>query len=487
MRSSSPLKFSPLLLAGLSLMLGIALRLDAASGIVVAWGYNNTFGQATVPSGLTEVVAVAAGGSAPGVHSLALKADGTVVAWGGSMDGPSVVPAGLSNVTAIAAGATHSLALRSDGTVVAWDEPRSGPPILSAQSQVPSGLTGVVAIAAGGNASLALKSDGTVVGWGQPLFLQQIPAGLTEVTSVATGGIHALVLRSNHTVVVWSSASGAITNAPSYLTNVVAIAAGSGHSLAMRDDGTVVAWGDNSNGQTNVPSGLSNVLAIAAGGYHNMALRNDGTIVTWGEPQASYLMIPNGMSGATAMATSRDHMVAVVAVPALPGTSSSSRKELGGNSLVLSGTISNAPPGLTTATGYRWRFNGTDIPGATNSSLTLTNVTRASSGLYTVAVSNSYGALLSAVTRLRVQVPQRFQLPEPLGNGQFRLHFGDSDGGALMTNDLPGFEVWGTTNLYNTNAWVRITNGVSVTNGQVQVDDADSPGLPRRFYRVIER
>lgn len=466
-------------------MLGIALRLDAASGIVVAWGYNNTFGQATVPSGLTEVVAVAAGGSAPGVHSLALKADGTVVTWGRIGLEPSVVPTGLSNVTAIAAGATHSLALRSDGTVVAWDEPRL-PPITSAQSQVPAGLTGVVAIAAGGNASLAVKSDGTVVGWGQPLFLQQIPTGLTDVTSVATGGVHALALRSNHTVVAWSQ-SDAFTNVPIYLTNVVAVAAGTYHSLALRDDGTVVAWGDNVNGQTNVPSGLSNVVAIAAGGYHSMALKNDGSIVTWGEPQANYLMTPNGMSGATAIATSWDHMVAVVAVPSLPGTSSSSRKELGGNSFVLSGTISNAPPGLTTATGYRWRFNGTDIPGATNSSLALTNVTRASSGLYTVAVSNSFGALLSAVTRLRVQVPQRFQPPEPLGNGQFRLRFGDSDGGTLTTNDLPGLEVWGTTNLYNTNAWVRITNGVSVTNGQVQVDDADSPGLPRRFYRVIER
>ncbi len=357
----------------------------------------------------------------------------------------------------------------------------------SAQSQVPTGLTGVVAIAAGGNASLALKSDGTVVGWGTALFLQQIPAGLTDGTSLATGGAHALVLRSNHTVVAWSSSSGAWTNVPSYLTNVVAIAAGDYHSLALRDDGTVVAWGDNYFGQTNVPSGLSNVVALAAGGGNSMAMGNEGTIVAWGDSTTSDLMIPNGMSGATAIATSWEHMIAAVAVPTVPGTSSSSRKELAGNSVVLSGTISNAPPGLTTETGYRWCFNGTDIPGATNSSLALTNVTRASSGLYTVAVSNSYGALLSAVTRLRVQVPQRFQMPEPLGNGQFRLRFGDSDGGALTTNDLPGFEVWGTTNLYNTNAWVRVTNGVSVTNGQVQVDDVDSPGLPRRFYRVIER
>jgi acyl dehydratase len=43
---------------------------------VVAWG-DNSYGQTTVPEGLTQVVAIAAGVH----HSLALKVDGTVVAW----------------------------------------------------------------------------------------------------------------------------------------------------------------------------------------------------------------------------------------------------------------------------------------------------------------------------------------------------------------------------------------------------------------------
>jgi alpha-tubulin suppressor-like RCC1 family protein len=49
----------------------------ADSGKVVAWGYNGQ-GQTNVPSGLTDVKAISAGG----YHSLALKDDGTVVAWG---------------------------------------------------------------------------------------------------------------------------------------------------------------------------------------------------------------------------------------------------------------------------------------------------------------------------------------------------------------------------------------------------------------------
>jgi hypothetical protein len=51
-------------------------------------------------------------------------------------------------VTAIAAGTNHSLALKSDGTVVAWGDNDSG------QATVPAGLSGVVAIAAGYEHSL---------------------------------------------------------------------------------------------------------------------------------------------------------------------------------------------------------------------------------------------------------------------------------------------------------------------------------------------
>src|ERR1035438_1721185 len=74
--------------------------------------------------------------------------------------GQSAAPTGLRDVIAIAAGASHSLALKSHGTVVGWGDNYFG------QSTVPPGLTGVTAIAAGGYHSLALKSDGIVVGWG---------------------------------------------------------------------------------------------------------------------------------------------------------------------------------------------------------------------------------------------------------------------------------------------------------------------------------
>jgi len=69
--------------------------------------------------------------SAGNFHTMALKSDGTVWAWGynsyGQLgDGTTtnrstpVQVSSLSNVTAIAGGNSHSLALKSDGTVLAW-------------------------------------------------------------------------------------------------------------------------------------------------------------------------------------------------------------------------------------------------------------------------------------------------------------------------------------------------------------------------------
>jgi hypothetical protein len=72
-----------------------------------------------VPPGLSNVVAIAAGLT----HSIALKADGTVVAWGDDSLGQTNVPPGLNNVLALApgSGARHALALRKRSDApVAW-------------------------------------------------------------------------------------------------------------------------------------------------------------------------------------------------------------------------------------------------------------------------------------------------------------------------------------------------------------------------------
>jgi VCBS repeat-containing protein len=138
-----------------------------------------------VPAGLSGVIAIAAGT----YHSLALKGDGTVVAWGFNDYGQTDVPAGLSGVTAIGGGDRYSLALKSDGTVVAWGRNDNG------QIDIPTGLSGVTAISAGRWHSLALKNDGTVVAWGfNNMGQTSVPAGLSGVTAIAGGDTHSLAL-----------------------------------------------------------------------------------------------------------------------------------------------------------------------------------------------------------------------------------------------------------------------------------------------------
>ncbi|XID93376.1 immunoglobulin-like domain-containing protein [Paenibacillaceae bacterium WGS1546] len=259
----------------------LALKSD---GTVVAWGHNG-YGQSTVPAGLDEVTSIAAGY----YHSLALKSDGSIVAWGENNYGQSTVPAGLDEVVAIAAGRNHSLALRADGIVVAWGENNYG------QTNVPAGLDGVVAIAAGGYHSLALKSDGSIVAWGDNNHGQStVPAGLDGVVAIAAGEFHSLALKTDGTVVAWGWNAYGQLNVPTGLDGVVAIAAGGYHSLALKSDGTVVAWGNNTYGQLNVPTGLDGVVAIAAGYYHSLALKSDGSIVAWGDNNYGQSNVPAG-------------------------------------------------------------------------------------------------------------------------------------------------------------------------------------------------
>jgi pimeloyl-ACP methyl ester carboxylesterase len=57
---------------------------------------------------------------------------------------------------------------------------------------------------------------------------------------------------------------------------------------------------------------------------------------------------------------------------------------------------------LGTTLDYHWRKNGVNIAGATNSSLSLTNVQFANAGGYSVVVTNGYGSVASAVAQLTV-------------------------------------------------------------------------------------
>jgi alpha-tubulin suppressor-like RCC1 family protein len=139
-----------------------------------------------LPAGLAEVIAV----SANGRHALALKADGSVVGWGGNVAAQVILPAAARGAArAVAAGATHSLVLHTDGTVTAWGTNDFG------QATVPADLDDATGIAAGGRHSLAIRADGSVVAWGDNTSGQTaVPADLDLAASVAAGDAASLAV-----------------------------------------------------------------------------------------------------------------------------------------------------------------------------------------------------------------------------------------------------------------------------------------------------
>jgi len=269
---------------------------------IAAWG-SNTSGQTNVLADQTNVISVAGGGN----HSLALRNDGTVVAWGDDIVRPNV-PLDLTNATAISAGIWGSLALRSDGTIAAWGNNNRG------QTNIPPELTNVVAVAAGGYHNLALKSDGTIVAWGQNDSGQtNVPAGLANVVAVEAGDYSSLALTADGRVVAWGNNGNGQTNVPGNLSNVVAIAAGRIHCIGLKSDGTVAVWGEtNSYGLGNIPAAATNIVAVGAGYGHCLVLRDDGTVIAWGYPYNGETTIPTGLQNVTTIAAGSFHNLALV-------------------------------------------------------------------------------------------------------------------------------------------------------------------------------
>ncbi|HEY1109555.1 MAG TPA: hypothetical protein VGE76_13000, partial [Opitutaceae bacterium] len=112
--------------------------------------------ETNVPMDLTRVHSFAAGDQ----HAIALKRDGTVVAWGDHVAGQIAVPSDLGPVASVAAGADFSGVVLRDGTVRIWGATTGN------VTTVPAGLNNVKQLALGRNHAVALKTDGSVVAWG---------------------------------------------------------------------------------------------------------------------------------------------------------------------------------------------------------------------------------------------------------------------------------------------------------------------------------
>lgn len=319
----------------------IVLKSD---GTVWTWGMNGMgqLGDGTTTNRCTPVQVVGPGGvghlssitavMGGEMHNFALKSDGTVWAWGNNMFGQlgsgesiksSAVPVqvkGLSSVVSLGGRGYHSLAVKSDGTVWAWgwnSKGELGGQTTEKFSNVPVqvvGLTKPSVVSAGYQFSMALMPDGTVYQWGHGRAIansnapEKVPE-LTKVTAISAGWDHALALKSDGTVWAWGVnkvgelGDGTTTNRATpvqvkNLSNIIAISGGDWHSSALGSDGTVWKWGRNESGQlglgradkitdpnslpVQVP-GLKDVVMVSARDWHNLCVTKDGQAWMWGD------------------------------------------------------------------------------------------------------------------------------------------------------------------------------------------------------------
>jgi alpha-tubulin suppressor-like RCC1 family protein len=248
-------------------------------GKVLCWGYNNV-GQTKVPEGIMDIVDMVGGRE----HSIALRTNSSVVAWGGEMF-TNVPEDALSNVKAIAAGWYHSLALKYDGTVVGWGF-RAG---------VPQNIPRLKKIACGELFSVGVTMEDELVIWGSraPILPDDIKKNVVDVAAAKTDII---VLRDDGSIMACNRDGELYTDIPfNAHSNVKSVSVGGDRFFVLKNDGKVISWPTKS--KKNIYKELSgeyvlDVVDVKAGDDFAVFVKNDGRILILGENWANQYSVP---------------------------------------------------------------------------------------------------------------------------------------------------------------------------------------------------
>ena len=273
---------------------------------------------ATVDDINDNCVAIAAGSS----HSLGIKSDGTLWAWGDNGLGrlgdgtftDRYTPVQVGNdFKSVFAGDQHSLGIKTNGTLWAWGSNGYGQLGDGSQNcysrpvQVGSGYTTVSASTVH---SLGIKADGTLWAWGKnssgelgdgTTWDRHTPVQVGNgFKTVSAGTDYSLGIKTDGTLWAWGGngygrlGDGTTTDrlTPVQVGNgFKTVSAGSQHALGIKTDGTLWAWGRNFNGQlgdgttTNRYSPVqvgSRFTAVSAGFSYSLGVKSDGTLWAWG-------------------------------------------------------------------------------------------------------------------------------------------------------------------------------------------------------------
>lgn len=172
-----------------------------------------------------------------------------------------------------------------------------------------------------------------------------------------------------------------------------------------------------------------------------------------------------------------------------------------GTNVTFTVAATSGNSGLT----YQWRFNGVPIPGATGTSLTITNVQLESEGDYTCAVTDSIATVLSAPARLVPWISPIFvQRPvdqivaagaevsfstEVTGNPLPFAYSWRRNLGSLIVNTNSGNYRSNFITLNTGSASLTLTNGILATNYVMRIvvfNDANrAPGVSTTFNVTV--